>query len=111
MAYEEALAARVSAALAWVGDVREQRMFGGIAFMVDGHMACGIVGSELMVRLGEEGTDAALREPNVRPMDFTGRPARGMVFVEPAGLASDQTLQGWVERALAHVATLPPKTR
>ena len=111
MAYDEALADRVSAVLASVPDVREQRMFGGIAFMVGGHMACGIVGDELMLRLGEEGADAALDEPHVRPMDFTGRPMGTMVFVEPAGIASEEALAGWVARALDHVSTLPPKTR
>jgi TfoX/Sxy family transcriptional regulator of competence genes len=111
MAFDEALGDRVAAALARVPDVREQRMFGGVAFMVGGHMTVGIVGDELMVRLGEEDADAALDEPHVRPMDFTGRPMRTMVFVEPAGIASDEALGAWVERALAFVARLPPKGR
>ena len=85
-------------------------MFGGLAFLVGGHMACGIVGDELMLRLGVEGADAALDEPHVRPMDFTGKPLSTMVFVEPAGLQSDQPLAAWIERALNFVRTLPPKT-
>jgi TfoX/Sxy family transcriptional regulator of competence genes len=111
MAFDERLAERVSSVLEDVPDVREQQMFGGIAFIVGGHMACGIVGAELMLRLGEEGADAALDQPHVRPMDFTGRPMSTMVFVEPAGIESDQALADWIERALAHVETLPPKTK
>jgi len=111
MAFDERLAERVSSVLEDVPDVREQQMFGGIAFIVGGHMACGIVGAELMLRLGEEGADAALDQPHVRPMDFTGRPMSTMVFVEPAGIESDQALADWIERALTHVETLPPKTK
>ena len=84
-------------------------MFGGIAFLVGGHMACGVVGDELMLRLGADGADVALGEPHVRPMDFTGRPMSTMVFVGPAGIASDAALAGWIGRALAYVQTLPPK--
>ena len=86
-------------------------MFGGLAFLVNGHMACGIVGDELMLRLGVEGADTALDELHVRPMDFTGKPLSTMVFVEPAGLLSDRALAAWVERAVSFVRTLPPKTR
>jgi TfoX/Sxy family transcriptional regulator of competence genes len=109
MAYDETLAARIRAALDGRDDVREQRMFGGIAFMVSGHMAVGIVGDRLMLRLGDEGADTALREPHVAPMDFTGRPMTTMVYVEPAGISDDAALTGWVERALAFNETLPPK--
>ena len=110
VAFDERLAERVSAALLDIPDVREQQMFGGIAFLVGGHMACGIVGDELMLRLGGEGADAALDEPHVRPMDFTGKPMSTMVFVEPEGVGTDAALAGWVMRAVAFVQTLPPKT-
>lgn len=108
MAYDEALADRVRAVLAGRA-VREQKMFGGLAFMVDGHMCCGLLGSDLMLRLGEQAADAALDEPHTRPMDFTGRPMRNLVFVEPAGTASDAALRAWIGRALAFTATLPPR--
>jgi TfoX/Sxy family transcriptional regulator of competence genes len=111
MAFDERLAERVSAVLEVVPDVREQQMFGGLAFLVGGHMACGIVGDELMLRLGVEGADAALDEPHVRPMDFTGRPMSTMVFVEPAAIESDRALTGWIGRALTYVETLPAKTK
>jgi TfoX/Sxy family transcriptional regulator of competence genes len=108
MAYDEQLAERVRDVLADRGGVGERRMFGGLAFMVDGHMACGIVGSELMLRLGEALADEALREPHVRPMDFTGRPMASMVYVAADGLEGD-ALAGWVSRAVAFVAILPPR--
>ena len=109
MAFDEGLANRAREALAGEDGVTERKMFGGLAFMVDGHMACGILGEELMLRLGDEGADAALDRPHVRPMDFTGRPMHSMVFVEPAGVRDDASLRGWVGEAVAFVRTLPPK--
>ena len=78
MAYDEKLADRVRDILEGDPGVSERKMFGGLAFMVDGHMACGIAGDDLMLRLGAEGAEAALQKPHVRPMDFTGRPMKGM---------------------------------
>lgn len=109
MAYDEDLANRIRAALADTQAVTERKMFGGLAFLIGGHMTCGIVGSDLMLRLGEDSADAALDEPHTRPMDFTGKPMRTMIYVEPAGTATDGTLHGWIERAAAHTRTLPPK--
>jgi TfoX/Sxy family transcriptional regulator of competence genes len=109
MAYSETLADRIHALLADRVDVTQRKMFGGLAFMVGGHMACGVVGDELMLRLGEEGADAALGEQHVRPMDFTGRPMRTMVFVEPAGISQEADLGRWINRAVQHAKSLPPK--
>jgi TfoX/Sxy family transcriptional regulator of competence genes len=79
MAYNEQLAERLRAAVADLGvAVSERKMFGGLAFMLNGHMFTGIVGDDLMVRLGPDGADAALSRPHVREMDFTGRPMKGM---------------------------------
>jgi TfoX/Sxy family transcriptional regulator of competence genes len=111
MAFDEGLAERIRVVLNDVPEVREQQMFGGLAFLVAGHMACGIVGDELMLRLGEQGADAALDERHVRPMDFTRKPMCTMVFVEAAGVHSQVTLDSWIRRALRHVQALPPKTR
>ncbi len=108
MAYDEALADRVRDILEGDQGVSERKMFGGLAFMVDGHMACGIAGDDLMLRLGAEGAESALREPHVRPMDFTGRPMTGMVFVEKAGL-NGASLRRWVTAATTFARTLPPK--
>jgi TfoX/Sxy family transcriptional regulator of competence genes len=109
VAYDEALAERVRELLAERMDVSERRMFGGIAFLVGGHMAVGITGDDLMVRVGKDGYDDALQQPHTREMDFTGRPSTTMVYVDQDGTAADAALRGWVERALAFVATLPPK--
>ena len=86
MAYDEKLAARVRALLSDRGDVSERPMFGGLTFMVDGHMCCGVTGDELIVRIDAADEDAALGRPHARPMDFTGRRMRGFVTVSPEGL-------------------------
>jgi TfoX/Sxy family transcriptional regulator of competence genes len=104
MAYDEALAERIRIALDDRDDVAERKMFGGIAFMVAGRMACGVIHDDLMVKVGAEGHDTALAEPHTRPMDFTGRPMRGMVYVDRVGTASDADLGRWIERAVT-VAT------
>ncbi len=109
MAYDEVLAERVRSCLAPRPDVVAMKMFGGIAFMVGGNMACGIVGEDLMVRVGPEAHAAALAEPHVRPMDFSGRPMRGYVYVGPDGLGTDADLDRWVERGVVFAQTLPPK--
>ena len=84
-------------------------MFGGIAFMVAGNMAVGVIGEDLMVRLDPADTEKALGEPHARPMDFTGRPAKNMVYVGPAGTASAEDLSDWVEAGAGFAASLPPK--
>jgi len=109
MAYDDALADRIRAILlAERDDIREQKMFGGVAFMVGGHMCVGVIREDLMARLGEDGADAALDEPHTRPMDFTGRPMRNMVYVDPAGTTTDEAVRAWIRRALAFVEALPP---
>ena len=111
MAYDEKLAERVRAALANRDDVVEKRMFGGIAFMVRGHMSCGVVASTLMVRLAPADADRLMNAPHVRPMDFTGRPMRGFLYVDPAGTKTAATLRQWVGRATAYAEAQPVKTR
>lgn len=107
--FNEDLATRVRLVLATV-DFTERKMFGGLAYLVNGHMACGIVGDELMVRTGPEKYAEVLARPNARAMDFTGRPMKGMVFVDPAGLG-DRDLRKWVEIGVSYVAGLPPKVK
>ena len=107
MAYDERLAERVRGIVAGEEALTERTMFGGLAFMLGGHMFCGIVGDELMLRLGPEGADTALTRAHVRPMDFTGRPMTGMVFVAPEGLRG-AALRQWVREAAAFARTLPP---
>jgi TfoX/Sxy family transcriptional regulator of competence genes len=108
VAYDEDLASRVRAVLPPAKAVTERQMFGGLAFMLGGHMFCGVVRDTLMVRLGPDGADRALNRPHVRPMDFTGRPMKGMVFVEPAGLHG-AAVREWVAAAAAFARELPPK--
>ena len=84
-------------------------MFGGLAFMLRGHMCIGVVGDQLMVRVGPDQYAASLRQPHAREMDFTGKALRGFVFVAPAGFDSDDDLMRWVDRALAFNRTQPAK--
>ncbi len=110
MAYDEGLAERIRGILADRLDVSEKRMFGGIAFMVRGHMAVGIVKDDLMVRVGPQAHDRLVRQRNARAMDFTGRPMKGFLFVASSGLDADADLERWVEHGLTFVASLPAKT-
>ncbi|MEZ4664512.1 MAG: TfoX/Sxy family protein [Caldilineaceae bacterium] len=108
MAFDDGLAQRVRETLL-DHDTVEKKMFGGLAFMLHGNMCCGIVGDALMVRVGKEGYADALAQPHARPMDFTGRPMKGMVYVDAAGLESDAELAAWVERGATYALSLPPK--
>jgi TfoX/Sxy family transcriptional regulator of competence genes len=108
MAYDEDLADRVRAALPVGVEITERKMFGGLAFLLGGHMFVGIVGDELMVRLGHQAAQQALERDHVREMDFTGRPAKNMIFVQPAGLRGP-ALQNWVTAAADHARSQPPK--
>jgi TfoX/Sxy family transcriptional regulator of competence genes len=109
MAFDEGLAERVREALQGRPGITERRMFGGLAFLVDGKMFVGILGGELMARVGAERYQDALALPHVRKMDFTGKPMNGYVYIEPQGLAEDETLKAWVQWCVNHVASLPAK--
>jgi hypothetical protein len=87
----------------------EKRMFGGLAMMVNGHMACGIIGYNLMVRVGPDAHDECVALPHAGPMDFTGRPMQGLVYVYPEGIATTRELRAWVKRGVNFVRTLPKK--
>lgn len=109
MAYDETVAKRVRSALGKTPDVVEKRMFGGIAFMLRGNMCCGVIGDRLMLRVGPGGYEAALSRPHARPMDFTGRPMKGLVYVDPAGFASTGDLEEWIAKAMEFALSLPAK--
>jgi TfoX/Sxy family transcriptional regulator of competence genes len=111
MAYDEALASRIRESLRDRRDVTERKMFGGLAFLVAGHMCCGIVGRDLVVRVGREDYESALSEKHVRPMDFTGRPLRGMVYVAPAGLRAKRALAAWIDRGVRFTRSLAENAR
>lgn len=110
MAFDEHLAARTRAALGEVGGLTEIKMFGGLCFMVGGHMAVGVTGNDLMVRLAPHDAEAALTRKGVRPMDFTGRPMKGFVFILPEGVKTDRMLGRWVDEGVTFASSLPPKT-
>src|SRR5579863_6961439 len=107
MAYDEKLAGRIRRALGPSDEIEERKMFGGVAFLRGGRMFVGIAGDELMVRVGPERYEESLGKPHVRPMDFTGRPMKGYVFVAPAGRRTDASLRAWVTLGARFVATLP----
>lgn len=108
MSYDQKLADRIRRAVGPRDDVEERKMFGGLAFLRGGRMFCGIAKDDLMVRVGPEGYEEALQKPHVRPMDFTGRPMKGYVFVAPAGRRTDAALRAWVNLSASFVGTLPP---
>jgi TfoX/Sxy family transcriptional regulator of competence genes len=110
MAYDEKLAARVRALLADRADVTERKMFGGLTFMVAGHMCCGVQGEELILRLGPEGATEALARRRARPMDFTGRALTGFVTVDREALRG-RALERWVREAVVWAESLPTKQR
>jgi TfoX/Sxy family transcriptional regulator of competence genes len=109
MPFDEALARRTRGLIGGDYTVEEKRMFGGLAFLVNGHMCCGISGQDLMVRVGPDIFERALKRPHARPMDFTGRPLRGFVYVAPEGCRTSAKLNGWVKLGLDFALSLPPK--
>jgi hypothetical protein len=111
MAFDEALADRVRNELEARDGITEKRMFGGIAFLLDGKMAVGVIEDELVVRLGEEDAAKALAEEGVREMDFTGRPMKGWVFVDPEKAGGEDGFAEWVDAGVAYAASLPAKQR
>jgi TfoX/Sxy family transcriptional regulator of competence genes len=106
MSYDEKLAARVRRVLAEQRGVIEREMFGGLAFLLEGKMFVGILKRELMVRVGPKRYPVALAKPHARPMDFTGKPLNGYVFVGARGLATARTLGAWVKEGKEFVVSL-----
>lgn len=109
MAYDERLADRVRDLIGDRPGLAEKKMFGGLAFLLNGNMACGVHGEELIVRLSADASDAALAEPATRVFDLSGRPMKGWILVGTQGCATKKELKRWVDRGVAHAGTLPPK--
>jgi TfoX/Sxy family transcriptional regulator of competence genes len=109
VAFDEALAARIRDILLEEDEPVEKRMFGGIAYMHRDHMFIGIVKDELMVRVGPDAHEAALKRKGARPMDFTGKPMKGYVYVEATAIRRKQALRSWVKAGRDFVDGLPPK--
>lgn len=112
MAYDEELGSRIRMALMVLDrSFEERRMFGGLCFMVKGHMVAGVADDELMLRCGEERAIAALTDPAARLFDFTGRPMKSILSIRPEGLESDEALMRWLSLALDFIDTDPPKKK
>jgi TfoX/Sxy family transcriptional regulator of competence genes len=109
MAFDQGLAQRIREHLAGTDGLSEKQMFGGISFLVDGNMCVGVIGDELIARVGPQATEAALARPGSRPFDFSSRPMKGWITVAPDALEADEALAAWVDEALGFVRTLPPK--
>ena len=109
VSFDPEAAARVRRLLSGRDDVVERKMVGGLSFLVNGNMCCGVTDRALMVRVGAKGREQALREPHVRPMQLGGRTLSGFICVEPAGFAADDALASWVQRGLDFVSGLPAK--
>ena len=110
MAYDEDLADRIRELIAAESGVTEQRMFGGLAFLVRGHMAVAASGQGgLMVRVAPEDTEALVAEPHARPFEMRGRELQGWLRVDAEGVGSEQQLEPWVRRGVAYARSLPPK--
>ena len=113
MAYDEQLAKRIRRVFGTRSDIAERRMFGGLAFLLGGRMCCGIMGGDLMVRVTDDEFDVVMRGPHVRPMDFTGKPLRGFVYVSPPGVRTATALRTWLSRGerVAQEKAARPATR
>ncbi|MFQ5523461.1 MAG: TfoX/Sxy family protein [Acidimicrobiia bacterium] len=109
MAYEEALAHHIRTRLSDHPGLTEREMFGGIAFMINGHMAVGVAGEELIVRVGREAHDEAIARPGTRVFDMSSRPMRGWILVSPVGYRDDVDLDDWLSRGAAFAESLAPK--
>jgi len=109
MAFDEGLAQRLREIFAEREDVIEKKMFGGLVCMLSGNMCCGVVGEDLMARVGPDQYESALKQPYARKMDFTGKPLKGFVYVGYQGIMSDNDLECWVGRCEKFVCSLPAK--
>ena len=109
MAYDEVLASRIHGVLDQQPGLVEKKMFGGVAFLIQGNMAVGVHKDMLMVRVGPDAYEETMKYPHTRPFDLTGRAMKGWVLVEPGGIASETELKEWVEAGVNFALTLPPK--
>ena len=109
MSYDEGVAERIRDIFMGRDDIIEKKMFGGIAFMLRGHMCCGVVNDTLMARVGPAQYQTALKKKHAREMDFTGKPMKGFIYVDPVGFETDKQLNEWVSLCVQFVQTLPDK--
>lgn len=109
MAYDEGLAERLYDYFEGRSDVEVRKMFGGLCCMVSNHMCCGIIGDTLMARIGPDNYTECLSMKYAKEMDFTGKAMKGMVYVDPEGIAEDSELEHWLDICVQFATSLPPK--
>ena len=109
MPYDEKLAERIRAKLKSARGLTEKKMFGGVGFMVNGNMACGVHKQDLIVRLSDAEFERALKHEHVRVFDMTGRPMKGWLLISPPALTTDKLLHAWIERSMEFARSLPHK--
>lgn len=109
MAVNQVLVVRVRQLMTGTSGLTERKMFGGICFSINGYMTCGVQQDDLVVRVGPDEHEKALLSAHARPMDFTGRPMKGYVYVAPEGTRRRADLARWIKKGTAFVNTLPPK--
>jgi TfoX/Sxy family transcriptional regulator of competence genes len=109
MAYDEGLATRLRDILGDEAGLAEKKMFGGLAILLDGNMAAGVYGDDLLVRTDPGQQVTLLAEPGTRPFDMTGRPMKGWIVVDASMCTEDDDLRRWASRGIAHARSLPPK--
>jgi len=109
MPFDETLGLRIRNIVKGHPGLEEKKMFGGVGFLVNGNMACGVHKDSLIVRVGSDNYPSAVARPHTRPFDMTGRPMMGWVMVDPPGFTSDQELDLLVQQGLSFAASLPPK--
>jgi TfoX/Sxy family transcriptional regulator of competence genes len=109
MPYDDASAGRIRAVLAGRNDVTEKRMFGGIAFLLNGNLCVGVIKDDLIVRVGPDAHAELVDRPHAREMDFSGRPMAGWLYVAPPGIVADADLRRWIDHGIAFAGSLPVK--
>ncbi len=109
MAFDVILADRIRKQLARRKNFAEKKMFGGVCFLLNGNMCCGVLGDELIVRVTPEQATALLKEKHTRVFDFTGKPSKNMLYVGTKAIEKETDLKKWLERTLKFVRTLPSK--
>ncbi len=109
MPYNLELASRIRAELSGLPGLSEKNMFGGVGFMLQGNMACGVHAEDLIVRIGPDRYEAALAQPHARPFDMTGRPMAGWIMVAPGGYETENELKRWVWQSVEYARSLPAK--
>ena len=108
MAYNLKLAERIRLQLGGIS-FEEKKMFGGVGFLLNGNMACGVNKDNLIVRVDPEKYNSLLKKPHAKPFDLTGKPMKGWIIVETEGIKTEKQLSAWVEEGVQFASSLPPK--